>query len=58
MVTGGGSYIANGLYNADCITAMRTMPNECVNMVVTDPPYDIKNTKAGGGNPHYPNQFS
>ena len=41
MVTGGGSYIANGLYNADCITAMRTMPNECVNMVLTDPPYNI-----------------
>lgn len=41
MVTGGGAYIANGLYNADCITAMRTMPNECVDMVLTDPPYNI-----------------
>ena len=40
MVTG-GAYIANGLYNADCITAMRTMPNECVDMVLTDPPYNI-----------------
>ena len=40
MVTGGGAYIANGLYNADCITAMRAMPNECVDMVLTDPPYN------------------
>ena len=40
-MTGGGAYIANGLYNADCITAMRTMPNECVDMVLTDPPYNI-----------------
>lgn len=40
MVTG-GAYIANGLYNADCITAMRTMPNDCVDMVLTDPPYNI-----------------
>ena len=35
------AYTANGLYNADCIAAMRTMPNECVDMVLTDPPYNI-----------------
>lgn len=41
MVVTNNEYVANGLYNADCIAAMRTMPPDCVDMVLTDPPYNI-----------------
>jgi site-specific DNA-methyltransferase (adenine-specific) len=29
-----------GLYIADCVDFMASMPNECVDLVVTSPPYD------------------
>jgi site-specific DNA-methyltransferase (adenine-specific) len=29
-----------GLYTADCVKFMATMPDECVDLVVTSPPYD------------------
>jgi site-specific DNA-methyltransferase (adenine-specific) len=30
----------NGLYVADCVEFMNAMPNDCVDLVVTSPPYD------------------
>jgi len=30
----------NGLYVADCVEFMDAMPNECVDLVITSPPYD------------------
>ena len=29
----------NKIYNMDCIEYMKTMPNECVDLIVADPPY-------------------
>jgi len=29
-----------GLYTADCVDFMTTMPDKCVDLVVTSPPYD------------------
>ena len=29
----------NKIYNEDCITYMRTLPNECIDLIVSDPPY-------------------
>ncbi|MDR2193544.1 MAG: site-specific DNA-methyltransferase [Treponema sp.] len=29
-----------GLYTADCVAFMAAMPDECVDLVVTSPPYD------------------
>lgn len=29
----------NTVYNTDCLTGMKTMPAECVDLVFTDPPY-------------------
>lgn len=37
----------NKIYNADCLELMRSMPGNCVDLVVTDPPYEI--VIGGGG---------
>lgn len=37
----GGGYSINNIYNEDCITAMQSMPDKCIDMVLTDPPYNI-----------------
>ncbi|GMO57551.1 MAG: hypothetical protein Ta2G_17300 [Termitinemataceae bacterium] len=29
-----------GLYTADCVNFMASMPDECVDLVLTSPPYD------------------
>lgn len=31
------------LYNEDCITAMKKMDNDCIDLIVTDPPYNLGN---------------
>lgn len=37
------------LYNGDCIEVMKSIPDDSVNLVLTDPPYNIavKTTRAG-----------
>lgn len=48
----------NTIYNEDCLEGMRRMPDGCVDLVITDPPYLIGNqgggfwSKAAEGN-HY-----
>lgn len=37
----------NKIYNTDCLEFMHSMPDSCVDLVVTDPPYEI-HTKGGG----------
>ena len=29
----------NKVYNMDCIEYMKTLPNECVDLIISDPPY-------------------
>lgn len=29
----------NKIYNQDCITYMKTLPNECIDLIIADPPY-------------------
>ena len=36
-----GNYETNEIYNEDCIKAMQTLPNECIDFILTDPPYNI-----------------
>lgn len=36
------------LYNMDCLTVLKAMGDKTVDLVVTDPPYDV-NTTGGGG---------
>ena len=38
----------NKIINGDAITVMQDMPNSCVDLVVTSPPYNIKNSSGGG----------
>lgn len=35
------------LYHGDCLDYMRTMPDDCVDLIVTDPPYKIETHGAG-----------
>ena len=36
-----GNYNLNEIYNEDCITAMGTLPDSCIDFILTDPPYNI-----------------
>lgn len=36
------------LYNADCMEVLATLPKGCIDLVVTDAPYDINITGGGG----------
>ena len=43
----------NRIYQGDCLELMREMPDKCVDLVLTDPPYGIgeaagKNVRRGG----------
>ena len=29
----------NKIYNEDCIKYMKTLPNECIDLIIADPPY-------------------
>lgn len=33
--------ITNSLHNADCLEVLKAMPENCVDSVVTDPPYGL-----------------
>ena len=42
------------IYNEDCLEGMRCMPDGCVDLIVTDPPYEFKdNTGAGAFGSHH-----
>lgn len=38
----------NTIINADCLEFMKHLPDKSIDLVLTDPPYLIKNTQAGG----------
>ncbi len=40
----------NTIIQGDCLEVMRTLPSESVDVVVTSPPYNIRNTTGGGFN--------
>lgn len=40
--------IENKIINADCLDILKQLPDKCIDLVLTDPPYLIKNTRAGG----------
>lgn len=42
----------NKIINADCLDILKQLPDKCIDLVLTDPPYGInvaKNGKVGGG---------
>ena len=38
----------NNIYFEDCLKGMKKMPDNCVDLIITDPPYDISATNGGG----------
>lgn len=40
-----GNFELNRIYCIDCLKAMKQMPDECVDLIVTDPPYNTGMTK-------------
>ncbi len=38
----------NTIVNGDCLSVMRSMPDESVNIIITSPPFNILNTTGGG----------
>lgn len=43
-----GKYETNQIYNEDSYVAIKSIPDKSIDLIVTDPPYDIENTQAGG----------
>ena len=35
-------------YNEDCYEFMKTLPDKCVDLILTDPPYEVSGTTGGG----------
>ena len=35
-----GNYSINNIYNTDCVEGMKNLPANCIDLVVTSPPYD------------------
>ena len=44
------NYELDNIYCADCYEAIKDIPDHSIDLIVTDPPYLIKNTTAGGHN--------
>lgn len=41
----------NKIYNDDCLNILKQLPDKCIDLVLTDPPYNIKRfNKRDGGN--------
>jgi site-specific DNA-methyltransferase (adenine-specific) len=49
-----GNFELNKIYCMDCLEGLRQLPDNCIDLVLTDPPYginaDINQQKAGGKN--------
>ena len=43
-----GRFEIDNIYNEDSYKAIKDLPDKCIDLIVTDPPYLIKNTTAGG----------
>ena len=38
----------NKLYNMDCYDFIKTLPDNCIDLIITDPPYEISVSNGGG----------
>lgn len=43
-----GRFNKNQIYNEDCYKAIKDIPDKSIDLIITDPPYLIENTNAGG----------
>jgi len=42
-------HLLGRVHQTDCLPFMRSLPDKCVDLVLTDPPYGIERFKAGDG---------
>ena len=42
--------ITNTIINDDCMNILKQLPDKCIDLVLTDPPYGIGNKFKGGTN--------
>ena len=49
-----GKYKLNQIYNEDCYEALKNIPDKSVDLIVTDPPYEIE---TNGGNTNIGKSF-
>lgn len=42
------TYEFNNIYCEDSYSAIKNIPDKCIDLIITDPPYLIENTTAGG----------
>ncbi len=40
--------IYNSIIHGDCLEIMRKFPDGCIDLIVTSPPYNIKNSTGNG----------
>lgn len=38
----------NKIINADCMEVLKKLPDKCIDLVVTSPPYNLKNSTGNG----------
>ena len=43
-----GKYELNKIYNEDCYEAIKNIPDKSIDLIVTDPPYQIEHLTGGG----------
>ncbi len=46
--------LINRIINADCLDVMKDMPDKCVDLIVTSPPYNLGNNHHTGNKKHNP----
>lgn len=53
-----GKYELNNIYCEDSYKAIKEIPDKSIDLIVTDPPYLIENTTAGGGGVILPSLYN
>lgn len=43
-----GKLELNKIHNVDCLEFMKTLPDKCIDLVLTDPPYGLNSKMKGG----------
>ena len=42
-----GKFEINQIYNEDCYKAIKDLPDKSIDLIITDPPYEINELKGG-----------
>ena len=42
------SEVLNTVIHGDCLQVMKQLPDECIDLIITSPPYNIRNSTGNG----------